>query len=87
MTEAHRSGCPINLPLEVFGGKGGLLVLRDIILPRFSVTIRCAIVGSVWSGGLPFGFLLVLSRLLSYGSGFSLICFSRQAWCEKPIEQ
>jgi TM2 domain-containing membrane protein YozV len=32
-------------------------------------------------------FLLVLSRLLSYGSGFSLICFSRQAWCEKPIEQ
>jgi len=47
MTEAHRSGCPINLPLELFGGKGGLLVLRNIILPSFSVTIRCAIVGSV----------------------------------------
>jgi hypothetical protein len=47
MTEAHRSGCPINLPLEVFGGKSGLLVLRDIILPSFAVTIRCAIVGSV----------------------------------------
>jgi hypothetical protein len=31
MTEAHRSECPINLPLEVCGGKSGLLVLRDII--------------------------------------------------------
>jgi DNA-binding HxlR family transcriptional regulator len=31
MTEAHRSGCPINLSLEVFGDKWSLLVLRDMI--------------------------------------------------------
>lgn len=31
MDDAHRSGCPINLSLEVFGDKWSLLVLRDII--------------------------------------------------------
>lgn len=31
MTEAHRSGCPINLSLEVFGDRWSLLILRDMI--------------------------------------------------------
>ncbi|HEU0220854.1 MAG TPA: helix-turn-helix domain-containing protein, partial [Paracoccaceae bacterium] len=31
MGEAHRSGCPINLTLEVVGDKWSLLVIRDII--------------------------------------------------------
>ncbi|MDQ0643431.1 winged helix-turn-helix transcriptional regulator [Microbacterium murale] len=29
--DAHRSGCPINLSLEVFGDRWSLLVLRDIM--------------------------------------------------------
>ncbi|MCZ4302801.1 winged helix-turn-helix transcriptional regulator [Microbacterium oxydans] len=29
--DTHRSGCPINLALEVFGDKWSLLVLRDIM--------------------------------------------------------
>lgn len=31
MTEPHRSGCPINLTLEILGDKWSLLVIRDII--------------------------------------------------------
>jgi DNA-binding HxlR family transcriptional regulator len=31
MGEAHRSGCPINLTLEVVGDKWSLIVIRDII--------------------------------------------------------
>ena len=31
MTNAHRSGVPINLSLEVFGDKRSLLILRDMI--------------------------------------------------------
>jgi DNA-binding HxlR family transcriptional regulator len=31
MNEAHRSGCPINLSLEVLGDKWSLLVLRDVM--------------------------------------------------------
>src|SRR3569832_2726111 len=31
MTDAIRSGCPINLTLEVIGDKWSLLVIRDII--------------------------------------------------------
>lgn len=31
MTAAHRSGCPINLSLEIFGDRWSLLILRDII--------------------------------------------------------
>lgn len=31
MDATHRSGCPINLSLEVFGDKWSLLVLRDMI--------------------------------------------------------
>jgi hypothetical protein len=31
MTNAPRSGCPINLSLEVFGDKWSLLILRDMI--------------------------------------------------------
>jgi DNA-binding HxlR family transcriptional regulator len=31
MNDAHRSGCPINLSLEIFGDKWSLLILRDII--------------------------------------------------------
>ena len=31
MTDDHRSGCPINLTLEVVGDKWSLLIIRDII--------------------------------------------------------
>lgn len=31
MRETHRSGCPINLTLEVVGDKWSLIILRDII--------------------------------------------------------
>ncbi len=31
MTDAHRSGCPINLTLEVVGDKWSLLIIRDMI--------------------------------------------------------
>ena len=31
MTAPHRSGCPINLTLELFGDRWSLIVLRDII--------------------------------------------------------
>jgi DNA-binding HxlR family transcriptional regulator len=31
MVNTHRSGCPINLSLEVFGDKWSLLILRDMI--------------------------------------------------------
>lgn len=31
MADTHRSGCPINLSLEVFGDKWSLLILRDMI--------------------------------------------------------
>lgn len=31
MAEGHRSGCPINLSLEVFGDKWSLLILRDVM--------------------------------------------------------
>jgi DNA-binding HxlR family transcriptional regulator len=31
MSEQHRSGCPINLTLEILGDKWSLLILRDMI--------------------------------------------------------
>lgn len=31
MTAPHRSGCPINLTLEILGDKWSLLVIRDIV--------------------------------------------------------
>ncbi len=31
MNDDHRSGCPINLSLEVFGDKWSLLILRDMM--------------------------------------------------------
>ncbi|MGW4943178.1 winged helix-turn-helix transcriptional regulator [Actinoplanes sp. NPDC004185] len=31
MTEEHRSGCPINLSLEVLGDKWSLLIIRDMM--------------------------------------------------------
>jgi DNA-binding HxlR family transcriptional regulator len=31
MSEEHRSGCPINLTLEVFGDRWTLLILRDLM--------------------------------------------------------
>src|SRR5215468_9610433 len=31
MDDEHRSGCPINLTLEVVGDKWSLLIIRDII--------------------------------------------------------
>jgi DNA-binding HxlR family transcriptional regulator len=34
MDDDHRSGCPINLTLEVLGDKWSLLILRDIMFGR-----------------------------------------------------
>ena len=34
MTDDHRSGCPINLTLEVVGDKWSLLIIRDMIFGR-----------------------------------------------------
>jgi DNA-binding HxlR family transcriptional regulator len=34
MNDDHRSGCPINLTLEVLGDKWSLLILRDIMFGR-----------------------------------------------------
>jgi DNA-binding HxlR family transcriptional regulator len=31
MSAAHRSGCPINLSLEVFGDRWSLIILRDMV--------------------------------------------------------
>jgi DNA-binding HxlR family transcriptional regulator len=31
MEEEHRSGCPINLSLEIFGDRWTLLILRDVV--------------------------------------------------------
>jgi DNA-binding HxlR family transcriptional regulator len=31
MDDDHRSGCPINLSLEVFGDRWSLLILRDMV--------------------------------------------------------
>ena len=31
MDDAHRSGCPINLTLEVLGDRWSLIVIRDIM--------------------------------------------------------
>jgi DNA-binding HxlR family transcriptional regulator len=31
MTDAHRSACPINLSLEVFGDRWSLIILRDMM--------------------------------------------------------
>lgn len=31
MSTAHRSGCPINLSLEVFGDRWSLIILRDMV--------------------------------------------------------
>ena len=34
MTDEHRSGCPINLSLEVLGDRWSLLIIRDIMFGR-----------------------------------------------------
>jgi DNA-binding HxlR family transcriptional regulator len=34
MGDEHRSGCPINLTLEMFGDRWSLLILRDIMFGR-----------------------------------------------------
>ena len=31
MDAGHRSGCPINLSLEVFGDRWSLIILRDMM--------------------------------------------------------
>jgi len=31
LKKEHRSGCPINLALEVFGDKWSLIIIRDIL--------------------------------------------------------
>ena len=44
MREAHRSGCPVNLTLELLGDRWSLLILRDIIFGgarRFRELLRC----------------------------------------------
>jgi DNA-binding HxlR family transcriptional regulator len=42
MGEAHepRSGCPINAAIEVFGDRWSLLVVRDIVSPARSPSVR-----------------------------------------------
>ncbi len=47
MSETHRSGCPLNLPLEIFGDERSLHILRDTLLPGGAAAIGCAIVGRV----------------------------------------
>jgi DNA-binding HxlR family transcriptional regulator len=47
MTEAHRSGCPISMPLDIFGEKWSLLILRGALLPGSAAAIRRAIVDLV----------------------------------------
>jgi DNA-binding HxlR family transcriptional regulator len=44
MSEAHRSGCPISMPLDIFGEKWSLLILRGALLPGSAAAIRRAIV-------------------------------------------
>jgi hypothetical protein len=68
MTEAHRSGCPVNLPLEVFGDKWSLLILRDMVLPGPAAAIRCAINGLVWRAGAATPRLSSLSSLQQRGT-------------------
>ena len=44
MQEVHRSGCPINLSLEVFGDRWSLIILRDMIfggVRHFRELLRC----------------------------------------------
>lgn len=44
MDQAHRSGCPINLSLEVFGDKWSLIILREMIFGgkrHFRELLRC----------------------------------------------
>ncbi len=43
MSEAQRSGCPINLTLEVVGDKWSLLIIRDMIFDRVERTVRFAV--------------------------------------------
>ena len=31
ISDSHRSGCPINLSLEVFGDRWSLIILRDMM--------------------------------------------------------
>jgi hypothetical protein len=46
MTETHRSGCPVNLPLEVFGDKWSLLTSLAVSLMPIRTT-RAAIYAPV----------------------------------------
>lgn len=44
MDQTHRSGCPINLSLEVFGDRWSLIILRDMIFGgkrHFRELLRC----------------------------------------------
>ncbi len=34
-TSAHRSGCPVNISLEVFGDRWSLLIVRDLMVRGF----------------------------------------------------
>jgi hypothetical protein len=47
MTETHRSGCPISMPLDIFGEKWSRLILRGTLLPGSAAAIRRAIVDLV----------------------------------------
>jgi hypothetical protein len=46
MRDTHRSGCPVSMPLEVFGDKWSLRILHNMVLPSLAAAIRAAIVGS-----------------------------------------
>jgi DNA-binding HxlR family transcriptional regulator len=57
MTEVHRSGCPISMPLDVFGEKWSLLILRGTLLPGSAAAIRRAIVDLICSEVRMYGVL------------------------------
>jgi DNA-binding HxlR family transcriptional regulator len=57
MTEAHRSGSPISMPLDIFGEKWSLLILRGALLPGSAAAIRRAIVDLVCSEVRMYGVL------------------------------
>jgi len=47
MSDTRRSRRPVGLPLEVFGDKWSLLILRNRVLPGLAAAVRGAIGGSV----------------------------------------
>ena len=71
MPDPHRSGCPINLTLEVVGDRWSLLIIRDAISPYVN-SLEC---------GLPCILdvtVVSLKQTLVY-SGLAFVVYSRGA--------